>query len=117
LLSYEDTTFKIPTLMLVSFVYWIFVARMAGVAEPWDASGYWSLWYPLAFVIAAFGGLFLQTRRWLAGVVVAITQLPVILIHAHIEPLLLAGMAFLMLTALPLVAISEGVPWLVKRVK
>lgn len=98
--------------LLASVVYWHLVGEGAGVGEPWDADGYWRLWYPASLALSAFAGLLLKRRAWAGGAIVTFGQLPVMWTNASADPLWLVSLPILGVLALPPVAVSA----LVRRI-
>jgi hypothetical protein len=96
----------IIVLLVVSGLYWQFVCKWTGFSEPWDATGYWRLWYPVSVVLAAVGGHLLRKDGWMAGVIVVFAQLPILWINNGIGPLIAAGLLFLAVSAVPAMVIS-----------
>ena len=98
---------KLVALFAAATLYWVRVASAAGVAEPWDATAYWRLWYPLALLVSALAGWFFPRHGWLAGVTVIVAQLPVLLLAAgNGAALWAAGVVFLTLLAIPAALVS-----------
>ena len=94
------------TLLLVGLLYWQFVSRFSGAKEPWDANGYWRIWYPGSLVLSALAGFVLQRRSWLAGVIVTFAQLPVMWVNTGFGGLLMVGATILCILTVPAVAVS-----------
>jgi|GEM_PF-725753 len=88
-------------------VYWLLVSLAMGGGEPWDAPGYFSVAYPGALLLAALVGGVFPTRAWLWGAVIVLAQVPVVVLMAGgAGSLLLAGLLYALLLALPAVAAS-----------
>ncbi|MDQ0836853.1 hypothetical protein [Sphingomonas faeni] len=93
-------------LLLVSLLYWQFVSHVSGAKEPWDADGYWRIWYPGSLVLSALSGFMLRRRGWLGGMIVTFAQLPVMWVNAGTGGLLMAGATILCILAVPAFAFS-----------
>ena len=93
-------------LLLASLVYWQVVSHVSGAKEPWDAEGYWRIWYPGSLALSALSGFVLARRGWLAGLIVTFAQLPVMWANAGIGGLLMVGVIILCILAVPAVAMS-----------
>lgn len=93
-------------LLLVGLLYWQLVSQFSGAKEPWDAEGYWRIWYPGSLVLSALGGFVLRRRSWLAGVIVTLAQLPVMWVNTGFGGLLTVGATILCILAVPAVAVS-----------
>lgn len=93
-------------LLLVSLLYWQLVSHVSGAKEPWDADGYWRIWYPGSLVLSALAGFVLRRRSWLAGVIVTSAQLPVMWVNTGFGGLLMVGATILCILAVPAIAVS-----------
>ena len=102
----KTRTIRLFALLLVSAMYWQLASRWSGVAEPWDADGYWRLWYPVSLALSAVAGFVLRSRWGLAGAVVTVAQLLVMAVHAQPGALMLGGMMILCILAIPAAAVS-----------
>ena len=98
-------------LLLVSLLYWQLVSQFSGAKEPWDADGYWRIWYPGSLVISALSGFLLGRRGWLAGMIVTFAQLPVRWVNTGFGGLLMVGATILCILAVPAVAVSMIGGW------
>lgn len=105
----------VAALLVAGCAYWQAVCAMAGVREPWDAARYWSIWYPVALLLGAVAALPLGRRDWWAGVLIVFAQAPVMLANGAAGPLLLVGLLFLSLLAVPAAAVSALAGWLIRR--
>lgn len=79
---------------IASGLYWQLVCRIGAVTEPWDAAGYWSIWYPASIALAAVAGAVFVRRTWLAGVIVTFAQLPVMWFHSRTGEMWMLGVLF-----------------------
>ena len=102
----KTRTIRLFALLLVSAMYWQLASRWSGVAEPWDADGYWRLWYPVSLALSALAGSVLRSRWGLAGAVVTVAQLPVMAVHAQPGALMIGGVMMLCILAIPAAAVS-----------
>lgn len=97
---------KVLILLLISGLYWQIICQITGAKEPWDSGAYWSLWYPLSFVVAAVVGYLFRNDGWLAGLILTFAQVPVIWINSGTGPLIIVGLPLLCVLAVPPSAIS-----------
>ncbi len=93
-------------LAVVSVLYWLVVSHVSGAREPWDAAGYWLIWYPGSLLLSACGGFAFGRRGWSAGAIVTFAQLPVIWVNTGFGGLLIVGVVFLAILAVPAVMLS-----------
>lgn len=93
-------------LAVVSVLYWLLVSHISGAKEPWDAAGYWLIWYPGSLLLSAVGGVAFGKRGWSAGAIVIFAQLPVMWGNTGFGGLLIVGVAFLAVLAVPAVILS-----------
>lgn len=89
--------------LIGGLVYWQIVVLASSAREPWDASGYWTVLYPLAILICAGLGYAFRRRAWLTGGLFVFAQLPVMVVHAGTGPLIWAGLLLLGLLSIPAV--------------
>lgn len=101
------------TTLIGALTYWQIVVLASGAREPWDASSYWNLLYPLAILICAGLGYAFRRRAWLTGGLFVFAQLPVMVAHAGTGPLIWAGLLFLVLLSIPAVLVA----WLAGRLR
>ena len=87
-------------------LFWFIVALNTPGGEPWDAGGFWSVTYPLALLTSAALGFAFPARAWLWGLVVMLAQVPVVVVMSGVGPLLLAGLVYAIVLAVPAVAVS-----------
>ena len=93
-------------LAVVSVLYWLLVSHVSGAMEPWDAAGYWWIWYPGSLLLSVVGGFALGKRGWSAGAIVTFAQLPVMWVNTEFGGLLIVGVAFLAVLAVPAIMLS-----------
>lgn len=89
------------TALIGGLAYWQIVVLASGAREPWDASNYWTVLYPLAILICAGLGYAFRRRAWLTGGLFVFAQLPVMVAHAGTGPLIWAGLLLLALLSIP----------------
>ena len=90
------------TSLAAGTVLWSIASLLLEGREPWDAPGYWSLWYPLALLIAAVLGCLFPRRPWRWPIAVMLVQLPVMLFIAGGDGgLLPLGALLLLVLAVP----------------
>jgi len=87
-------------------LFWFIVALNTHGGEPWDAGSFWSVIYPLALLTSAALGFAFPGRAWLWGLVVMLAQVPVVVLMSGMGPLLLAGLVYATVLAVPAVAVS-----------
>lgn len=97
-------------------LFWFLVSFSSGNAEPWDSSNYFSLVYPLALLTSALLGAVFPTRAWLWGVLMMLSQVPVVAMVSGVGPLLLAGLAYAAALAVPAAGVSALAGYLRQRV-
>lgn len=90
----------------VGVVFWVLVAWWTPGGEPWDAPAFWTVVYPIALVIAAVLGALFPKRAWLWGLLLMALQVPVVAVMTGSGPLLLAGLLYALVLALPAMAIA-----------
>lgn len=87
-------------------LFWFIVALNTQGGEPWDAGSFWSVIYPLALLTSAALGFAFPVRAWLWGLVVMLAQVPVVVVMSGMGPLLLAGLVYAAVLAVPAAAVS-----------
>lgn len=93
-------------LFLLGVLFWLGVGRIEGVGEPWDGDWYWVLWYPLSLLLAAGAGFVVGRRGWLAGAILTFAQLPVMWLNTGGGALMIVGLLFLAVLAIPPVIVA-----------
>lgn len=101
----------------VGLAYWAAVSGMLGGGEPWDAAAYWTLAYPGALLLSAVLGFAMPARAWIWGALVVCAQVPVVIAVSGAGPLLLAGLLYAVVLAIPAALIAGGAAWLRRRLR
>lgn len=102
---------------IVGIAYWAAVSGMLGGGEPWDASAYWTLAYPGALLLSAVLGFAMPVRAWVWGVIVVFAQVPVVVAVSGAGPLLLAGVLYAAVLAIPAALVSGIAGWTRRRMR
>ncbi|MEG3168591.1 hypothetical protein U1737_10375 [Sphingomonas sp. LB3N6] len=108
---------KFLSLFAGGILYWQCVSQITGAKEPWDADGYWHVWYPVAFGLAAISGTALRRRGWTAGVGLSLAQLPVMWWDIGTAASWAIGLAMACLLSIPLAAVSALTALLAARAR
>lgn len=106
---------RVLALIAASCLYWQLVCQVAEVREPWDAGGYWTIWYPASVIFSAAAGWWLKRREGWAGVWMTFAQFPVLWIHNPAGTLWTAALLFLSALAIPAITASWIAGWLATR--
>ena len=107
--------FSVAALCLMGGLYWQLVCQIAGVAEPWDAAGYWTLWYPVSLLLSGIAGWLRKSHGWYAGALLTFAQLPIRWINNDTDVLWPVALLFLGLLAVPATVISVLAGWFADR--
>lgn len=99
----------------VGVVFWMLVAWRTPGGEPWDAPAFWTVAYPIALAIAAVLGACFPRKAWLWGLLLIALQVPVVAVMSGVGPLLLAGVVYALVLALPAMAIAAAAGALRRR--
>lgn len=99
----------------VGVVFWVLVAWRTPGGEPWDAPAFWTVVYPIALVIAAVLGACFPRHAWLWGLLLMALQVPVVAVVSGFGPLLLAGLIYALVLAVPAMAIAAAAGALRRR--
>lgn len=99
----------------VGVVFWVLVAWWTPGGEPWDAPAFWTVVYPIALAIAAVLGACFPRKSWLWGLMLMVLQVPVVAVMSGVGPLLLAGVVYALVLALPAMAIAAAAGTLRRR--
>jgi hypothetical protein len=86
---------------------WQFATVILDTQEPWD-SGYYIAFYVGALSLSALFGYLYTEHAWLWGFTVVFAQLPVMMIHADVDGLLLVGILFLSALTVPAMVVSRS---------
>lgn len=99
----------------VGVVFWMLVAWQTPGGEPWDAPAFWTVVYPIALGIAAILGACFPRQAWLWGLLLMMLQVPVVAVMSGVGPLLLAGLVYALVLAVPATAIATAAGALRRR--
>lgn len=91
---------------------WLLVCWIAGTREPWDASFYWTLAYPVSVLLACTLGFQMGYRAWIAGAALTLAQFPVMLLLAGANGMSLLGLLLLCVLAIPASILSAVSGWI-----
>lgn len=99
---------------VVSLFFWTVVSAITGAEEPWDLAGYWTIIYPAALALSVILGAVLRSSQWSAGLIVMLSQIPVVLaISGTSSPLLAVGIIYAALLSIPAITLS----WLAGKLR
>ena len=101
----------------VGVVFWGLAAWRTPGGEPWDAPAFWTVVYPIALVIAAVLGACFPRHAWLWGLLLMLLQVPVVAVMSGVGPLLLAGLVYALVLAVPAMAIAAAAGALRRRLQ
>lgn len=90
----------------VGVLFWALVAWRTPGGEPWDATAFWTVVYPIALCIAAVLGACFHRQAWLWGLLLMVVQVPVVAVMSGVGPLLLAGVVYALVLAIPAMAVA-----------
>lgn len=99
----------------VGVVFWVLVAWRTPGGEPWDAPAFWTVVYPIALGIAAVLGACFPRQAWLWGLLLMVLQVPVVAVTSGFGPLVLAGLVYALVLAVPAMAIAAAAGALRRR--
>lgn len=86
---------------IAGLIFWSAAAVASGRREPWDSDAYWTLYLPLA-VLLAFGlGMLFPERPWRWALAIMLAQAPVMLVGGSGLGLLPLGVILLLVLSLP----------------
>ena len=98
---------RFVTVAAVALIFWQAVTVILGASEPWDSPDYLA-WYVASLGLSAFFGYAFDRHAWRWGVIIVFAQLPVLLFHSGAGNLLLAGLVYLSVLALPAAIVAVG---------
>lgn len=87
--------------VLAGLAYWTLVSAMSDGVEPWDAPAYWTLALPGALALSALLGAWAPKRGWAWSAIVMLVQVPVVNALAGAGPLLVVGLLYAAVLAVP----------------
>jgi hypothetical protein len=100
-------------------LFWSMAVVASGRREPWDSDAYWTLYLPLAVLLAFAFGMLFPDRAWRWALVVIFMQLPVMLAGGSGMGLLPLGIVLLLILSLPAILaamLGAGMRgWLARR--
>ena len=87
---------------VVGFALWFATAMLTGKREPWDATAYWALVYPLAIATCGLLGYLYPERPWRWAIVLFLAQFIAMCVrNGELGNLWPLGMALFVVLALP----------------
>lgn len=92
--------------LLTGLAYWALVSAMSGGVEPWDAPAFWTIAFPGALALSALLGALAPMRAWAWGAIVMLAQVPVVIALAGAGPLLIVGLLYAAVLAVPAAFVS-----------
>jgi hypothetical protein len=87
---------------VTGLLLWTATAAMTGKREPWDASSYWTVSYPLAVTGAAVLGFLFPEKSWRWAAILMLMQLVVMVAMGSDLSLLPLGLVALAVLGAPL---------------
>jgi hypothetical protein len=97
-------TLSLPLLIasVVGIAFWFLAALLTNTREPWDASSYWIVVYPLALIVCAVLGYKFPDRPWRWAFVLFEAQFVAMCVrNGELGNLWPLGMAIFAVLALP----------------
>ncbi|WP_157745197.1 hypothetical protein [Luteimonas chenhongjianii] len=88
--------------------YWAMVSAASGGVEPWDAPVFWTMAFPGALALSAALGAIAPSRAWLWGAIVMLAQVPVVVSVAGASALMIAGLLYASVLAVPAALVAWG---------
>jgi len=86
---------------MAGLALWGMTAAVTGQREPWDASSYWTVSYPLAILCSALLGLLFPERAWRWAAILMLMQFVVMIAMGSDLGLLPLGLIVLAILSAP----------------
>ena len=100
-------TYSSVIVLVAGLLFWEAANLALGTQEPWDSPDYGVFYLAALGVSGAFGYAFYEgPLRW--GAIIMFAQLPVMVFHAGVGPLLLVGIVYLVIESLPAMLAAFG---------
>lgn len=103
---------EIVALSMLGVCFWLLVSLMGDTPEPWDASLYWAVAYPISVLLAGAIGFRMGHRGWIAGAVLTLAQFPVMLVLTGAGPMSVLGLMIVCALAGPAAIVSAICGWI-----
>lgn len=103
---------EVSILTVLGIFFWLLVCLVGNTPEPWDASLYWAVAYPMSVLLAGAIGFRMAHRGWIAGAVLTLAQFPVILLLAGPSLMAFFGLGLLYVLAGPAALVSAICGWI-----
>ncbi|MEO8175212.1 MAG: hypothetical protein ABI626_00960 [Sphingomicrobium sp.] len=88
---------------------WSAAAMISGHREPWDATEYWTIYLPAAYLLCGLLGFAFPRRTWRWPLAVMFAQFPVMLLPAgQIGSMVGAGIVMALILSLPGMIVAAG---------
>lgn len=84
---------RLLIVIVAGLAFWEWANVALGRQEPWDSPDYFSFYLTALGLCGALGYLFPE-RPWRWGLIIVFAQLPVMIFHAGLGPLLVIGWHF-----------------------
>ena len=88
-------------ILILSLLYWQLVSLWGDVDEPWDATAYWTIAYPLSILFAGSAGWISRRHGWAVGMMISLSQWPVMATQEGGETHWAIGLIFLLPLSMP----------------
>jgi len=95
---------------------WLVTSLMSGKREAWDTNEYWTIAFPLCFLVTGILGAVFPEKAWRWGLIIFLSQLPAMMIrNGEIGNLFPLGIIVLCFYSLPAMAIAVDAERLRKK--
>lgn len=97
--------------LVAGAVLWVATTSLTGRREAWDASGYWTVTYPLCLLVAALLGWLAPDRAWRWGMALMLAQAVTMAAMSREFGLLPLGLIMFGVMAVPLMLVGQLAAW------
>ena len=98
----RSTVNAVTIAAVVGFALWFATSMLTGRREPWDASAYWAIAYPLAIATCGLLGYLYSERPWRWAMVLFLAQFVAMCVrNGELGNLWPLGMGLFVVLALP----------------
>jgi hypothetical protein len=111
----KSTTLAYAIAFVAGTILWFATSAVSGRREPWDASLYWTVAYPIAIALSGILGYVFPQQPWRWAAVVIFSQVIAMIVGGSGFGLLPLGMVLLTVLALPAVGLASLGAWLRRR--
>jgi hypothetical protein len=96
----RNDAIRLAAVSAAGIIFWCCASAILATQEPWDSPDY-LVWFLGAICLAVVCGWAFDRRAWCWGPLIMFGQVPILLAHSGIGPLIGVGIGFIALQSIP----------------